>query len=191
MNFRGLARSVCGVDVEAIVLENPHLDDAGVIEDGKIPYEDDKFDLVVSSYVMEHIQEPAVVFHEIARVMKPGGLCIWRSPNRWHYVAVVASLTPHKFHEWVNAKRGREDRDTFPTVYRVNTIRAIRRYAEEAGFDIETIICDEGRPEYLRLTAPTYLLGTLFERFVNSCDCFSRLRANFTVTMRKRAAGNN
>lgn len=50
-------------------------------DDGRIPFDDDAFDLVVSNQVFEHIPELAAAIAEIARVLKPGGtlLCLFPS----------------------------------------------------------------------------------------------------------------
>ena len=34
-------------------------------------------------------------------MLKPRGVCVLRTPSRWHYVGFVASLTPDLFHELV------------------------------------------------------------------------------------------
>lgn len=53
--------------------------DSGVEADFKVgrgedlPFEDSSFDLVLSFDVLEHVQDPAAVFGEIARVTRPGG----------------------------------------------------------------------------------------------------------------------
>src|SRR5690348_2212167 len=70
MNFRDLAGKVCGVDLDPRVMDNPYLHDAKVADGGRIPYEDGRFDLVFSDNVLEHLDEPAKVFTEVARVLK-------------------------------------------------------------------------------------------------------------------------
>jgi SAM-dependent methyltransferase len=58
--------------------------DASVIQHGvgeAIPYPDDQFDLVYSSNVLEHVNEPPKVIAEIVRVLKPGGYAQIVVPN--------------------------------------------------------------------------------------------------------------
>lgn len=45
-----------------------------------LPYADDTFDCVVCGDVLEHVIDPNVVIHELLRVLKPGGVCIARTP---------------------------------------------------------------------------------------------------------------
>lgn len=185
MRLTGHVGRVCGIDLDRAVAGNPHLDEAVVGRAESIPYPDDHFDLVVANNVFEHLESPERVVAEIARVLRPGGRCVAKTPNRWHYVPLIASCTPFWFHRWINARRGRRVEDTFPTYYRINTPAAIGRHAAAAGLAVERITLLEGRPEYLRMTAPTYLLGWLYERLVNRVAGLRRFRAVIIVVLRK------
>jgi ubiquinone/menaquinone biosynthesis C-methylase UbiE len=95
MNFRGLARRVCGVDLDPRVESNPFLDEGRVADASGIPYPDSSFDAVFADNVMEHLDEAKTVFAEIARVLKPGGTLLFKTPNRKHYMTLIARLTPY------------------------------------------------------------------------------------------------
>jgi SAM-dependent methyltransferase len=176
MNFRGLCTRICGVDLDPRVVTNPMLDEGRVADAGKIPYEDAAFDLVFADNVLEHLEDPRQVFSEIARVLKPGGHFLFKTPNRWHYMPLIARFTPHWFHGFVNRLRGRAVVDTFPTKYRANDPDALRQLAAQAGFFVERVELIEGRPEYLRISWPTYLIGLAYERLVNSSELLAPLR---------------
>jgi ubiquinone/menaquinone biosynthesis C-methylase UbiE len=162
MNFRGAAARVCGVDLDARVVNNPFLDEGRVSDAGEIPYAAESFDLVFSDNVLEHLDEPDAVFKEVARVLKPEGVFLFKTPNKWHYMPTIARLTPHAFHQFVNSIRGRAEVDTFPTLYRANTKGDVLHLAGKTGFASLSINRIEGRPEYLRMTAPTYLVGMVY-----------------------------
>lgn len=46
-----------------------------------LPYEDESFDLVTCSEVLEHVENYRAVLREIRRVLKPGGLMVVTTPN--------------------------------------------------------------------------------------------------------------
>lgn len=185
MNFRGLTKKVCGVDPDTRVEQNCFLDEGKQGIGEAIPYPDKSFDLVFADNVLEHLESPQKVFHEVARVLKPGGLFLGKTPNRRHYMPLVAQMTPFWFHRWVNRRRGRQEIDTFPTRYRANTAKDIRRLAVKAGLSVDSILFVEGRPEYLRLTWITYLFGLVYERLVNTCELLAPFRILIITVLRK------
>ena len=176
MDFRGHASRICGIDPDPRVKENPFLDE-GVITDGvSIPYGDATFDVVFSDNVLEHLADPISVFREVARVLKPGGIFLFKTPNRTHYMPLISRLTPHSFHRYINRKRGRESEDTFPTYYRANSRADIERIAAASGLTVVAVDLIEARPEYLRMFAATYLAGLAYERLVNASPALERFR---------------
>jgi SAM-dependent methyltransferase len=187
MQFKRRVARVCGVDPDEAVLENPHLDEAHVGCAEQIPYADAEFDLALANNLLEHLESPDLAFREIARVLKPGGLFILKTPNRWHYVPLIALWTPHWFHERVNEWRGRKAANTFPTRYLVNTPRAVEKHAALAGFVVRSFTLIEGRPEYLRMSVPTYLVGWVYERLVNLVPGMARFRILMISVLQKAA----
>ena len=185
MNFRGLAARVCGVDLDPRVTANPMLDEGRLANADSIPYEDAKFDLVFSDNVLEHLDEPLQVFKQVARVLKPGGVFLAKTPNKWHYVPTIARSTPHAFHRYIAGRRGRASEDTFPTRYRANTRAAMTQLAADSGLRVEAIELVEGRPEYMRLSWPTYLAGAAYERIVNASPLLAPWRVLLIATFRK------
>jgi ubiquinone/menaquinone biosynthesis C-methylase UbiE len=185
MRLRGLCAEVVGIDLDERVLSNPCLDAAKVASADDIPYPDATFDAVVCDNVLEHLEHPDRVFREVARVLRPGGSFLAKTPNKSHYMPALARATPHAFHQFYNRLRGRASADTFPTRYRANTRAAIERLAQDAGLRVEAIDLVEGRPEYLRLTVLTYLAGYLYERIVNSSSSLERFRIALYIHLRK------
>lgn len=72
-----------GLDIE----ESGHLKEkkmAHVYYDGKsIPFQDEHFDSLFCSEVMEHVFEPDLILSEINRVLKKGAHCIFTIPFVW------------------------------------------------------------------------------------------------------------
>lgn len=189
MNVRGKFKKVCGVDPDPRVVDNPYLDDGRVGVGESIPWEDESFDVVFADNVLEHLDDPTTVFREVARVLKPGGRFLAKTPNYHHYVARIASVTPTAVHKRVAAMRGRAFEDTFPTRYKANTRKDIAHHGQAAGLELRSVELIEGRPEYLRPWWPAYLAGAAYERAVNASRRLSRFRVVLIATLDKPGRG--
>jgi len=124
---------VIGIDIDAAVQTNPFLNEAYVVNPAEpLPLEDESIDLVLSDWTFEHIQNPKHVATELTRVLKPGGWLCARTPNRWGYIGIGANMIPNKLHSKLLKKLQpatyRETHDVFPTQYRLNTFRQVRRH---------------------------------------------------------------
>jgi 2-polyprenyl-3-methyl-5-hydroxy-6-metoxy-1,4-benzoquinol methylase len=75
-----------------------------------LPFPAATFDVVISSEVIEHTNDPARAVSEMSRVLRPGGCLALTVPNRlWHPTVLVANLLgirPFEGHEnWVGWDR--------------------------------------------------------------------------------------
>lgn len=78
--------------------------------------------------------EPDHVVSELARVTRPGGRILVHTVNSRHYLAWIAKLTPHRFHQWaVRVTEGREGQDVYPTQYRANTTAEVQALFQKHG----------------------------------------------------------
>jgi len=185
MHFKGTVDYVCGVDLDPRVTQNLHLDEGRIANADSIPYEDSRFDVVFADNVMEHLDDPDAVFSEIVRVLKLGGVLLFKTPNRSHYMPLISRLTPHSFHQFYNRLRGRQETDTFPTHYLANSRAQVQRLARDTGLEVVNIDRIEGRPEYLLLSALTYVGELLYERIVNATPLLSGYRILLVAILRK------
>lgn len=117
-----------GVDIDDAILTNNVLASAHVVTSDRFPFDDESMDACVSDYVIEHVENPDRHLREVSRILKWGGIYIFRAPNRYHYVSLVARHTPHWFHELVSNKLRNLDEDAhapYPTYHRLNSQRQI------------------------------------------------------------------
>ena len=185
MNFKQNVKFICGIDLDPRVQENPMLHEGKIADASRIPYEDEKFDLIFADNVMEHLEDPEGVLAEAKRVLKPGGLLLFKTPNRWHYMPIIARATPLSFHKFVNQLRGRAGVDTFKTFYRANSKHQVNAVVQKIGLHVSKINLIEGRPEYLRFNTLFYCIGILYEKLVNSHSILSYFRILMIVEIQK------
>lgn len=155
VNLQGRCAHISGCDVSSAVLYNPYLDDALVFDPSKpLPYPDNSFDIIVSRYVFEHVDDPQMTSSELLRVLKPGGWICAVTPNGVGYVALAARAVPNRLH--VGALKliqpGRKAEDIFPTRYKLNSISALRRYFGQSA----DVYCFRSSSE------PAYNFGSYF-----------------------------
>ncbi len=176
---------VVGVDIGEELRDNPNVDERlrGDLE--RLPFAAASFDAVLASHVMEHLPRPEKALAEVTRVLKPGGRFLLLTPNRLHYVPLAAGLLPHRLHLWFNRRRGVEERDVFPTLYRANTAGGLRRLLEGAGLTVERLDRFETEPEYLAFHPLSYALGVGYERLVNRVGMLAPLRVAIIAVARR------
>ncbi|MCL2541520.1 MAG: class I SAM-dependent methyltransferase [Nocardioidaceae bacterium] len=125
-------RRYVGVDVDPVVVDNPSLAEAHVIEPaGDIPFPDESFDVVIADYVLEHVaaEDAPKVAGEVLRVLKPGGWLAARTPNKWGMIGIGARAVPNELHTRFleRLQPGRKAEDVFPVRYSMNTRRDLAR----------------------------------------------------------------
>jgi hypothetical protein len=100
---------------------------------------------------------------------------------------VIAALTPYRLHRSLVSRifQVPED-DVFPTLYRANTIRAIRKSLESAGFVQRELTTINHYPAYLMFSPVLFRLGILYER-LTSLEIFRGLRGSIMCAFEKPA----
>jgi SAM-dependent methyltransferase len=82
-----------GLNIEELA-KNPRLNHCFVQnlnENPHLPLEDKSFDAVLNTVSVQYLQQPEVVFAEIHRVLKPGGVAIVSFSNRMFYQKAIAA----------------------------------------------------------------------------------------------------
>ena len=98
-----------------------------------LPFQSETFDLVLCSWVLEHLPKPLQTFSEVTRVMKPDGVFIFLTPNK-NSIIVGLNRLMKPLQKWlVPLLYGREETDTFPVVYQANTARQIVKITQQTS----------------------------------------------------------
>lgn len=72
------------IEHERVQIARAHTPHALVAAAESLPYPSDRFDVVLSQDVLEHVADDRVSAAEIVRVLKPGGRAVILVPNRWY-----------------------------------------------------------------------------------------------------------
>jgi 2-polyprenyl-3-methyl-5-hydroxy-6-metoxy-1,4-benzoquinol methylase len=137
--------------------------------------------------VFEHLLEPDKVMDEIHRALKPGGLCVILTPNRYDYSSVVAQLTPQAFHAWfVNRIYGANTYDTFPTFYRANTPGYFKSLTQKRqGWKIRKVTGLRHYPANLIFSRVLFRLGVLYDWVIARLG-LSALQPSLLIVLEKK-----
>jgi SAM-dependent methyltransferase len=157
---------VTAADVDPEVLTHPTSENQHVIVPGEsLPIEDGTFDLIVSDYVFEHIEDPKIVADELQRLLRPGGWLAVRTPNRYGYLKLAASLVPNRLHDAVlkYVQPHRKAVDTFPTFYRLNCRKDFERYFNQCSV---SVMSDSWEPAYFFGRVWLYRLFSVLHKFM-------------------------
>ena len=174
--LRGKCAAVIGIDRDSTAISNTCIDEFRTISGGHWPLGSETVDLCLIDNVVEHVADPDRFFDECFRVLRPGGFVCVRTPNSLGYATVMARLVPNFAHSAVLARvqRTRQAVDIFPTLYRCNSPRRLRRTLLRHGFK-GIVFGHWPEPAYLGFStfafalgaawaalAPSVLQGTLF-----------------------------
>jgi ubiquinone/menaquinone biosynthesis C-methylase UbiE len=150
-----------------------------------LPFRSNTFDLVTANMVVEHLSEPEIQFREVARVLKPGGLFIFHTPNALGYFAVLRRLVPGFINKRLAAiLDGREEGDVFPIHYKANDRQTISALATDARFEVveQRMVTSDA---VFSLVPPLMLIELVWIRALLA-DRFAGLRTNIIAILRKR-----
>jgi ubiquinone/menaquinone biosynthesis C-methylase UbiE len=166
--FAGVAE-VVGVDLEhSFETDNQRRPFAVRANVEALPFSNGYFDMVISRSVVEHLERPGRVFREFFRVLRPGGKVVIITPNLYDYVSLIAAVTPYWLHRSLVSRifQVPED-DVFPTLYRANTMSALRKAMTAAGLAEREMDTINHYPAYLMFSPVLFRLGVLYERLTS------------------------
>ena len=155
-----------GIDPDWLSLHEHRLDlpRAAAFSD-QIPFAAESFDVVFASWLLEHLERPSLTFNEIGRVLKPGGVFVFITPNGKHPLAMLnrgLGRFARLQGRIVERFYGRSHADTFPTYYRANETAALHTLCQSVGLDLTKLLTIPD-PTYLAFTPALFRLMSWFE----------------------------
>jgi SAM-dependent methyltransferase len=160
----------CGIDLKPEYTEkNVCLDEIKYTSLDAIPYPDYSFDAVLCLWVFEHIEKPLPVLREINRILKPGGLFFFATPNKNFFPLFLNRfVTKSKLTETILQKvYGRKPEDVFKAYYKANSVPTLTQLANEANFVVERLAYNYD-PSYISFNNFTYTLSSKLAAFLES-----------------------
>jgi SAM-dependent methyltransferase len=179
------AEAVVGVDLDLNAIRRHRSISLRALADaGRLPFREDSFELVTANMVVEHLSGPVAQFSEIARVLKPGGLFIFHTPNADGYIVRASRMLPDVLKKvlagWLE---GRESADVYPTHYLANTASDVNRIAPRAGLLLERADFVSTSPVF-GVVPPLALIELIWIRILQATT-MAPYRTNLIVTLRK------
>jgi SAM-dependent methyltransferase len=155
---------IYGLDPDAQALErNPVIHHPVVGRVEQIPLPDQLFDLVCMAWVAEHLERPYLAAQEIHRVLRPGGRLLFLTPNAWNYNTWLVRAVPNRYHEFFTRRLyGRQERDTYPVRYRLNTESKIGRVMSAARLK-KVRLLRNGDPSYISFNPTLFNISSGLE----------------------------
>jgi SAM-dependent methyltransferase len=136
---RERAARIVGIDPSDRIHQNVHVDERYQQSLEEFASEHPgEFDVAFSVFVLEHVAHPQAFAAACAHVLKPGGVMMGLTVNKWHYFGMTTwASTRLGVCEWLLSKV-RDDASIagyhYPTEYRCNTVAAASRALARAGF---------------------------------------------------------
>lgn len=191
--YRTSQRQVWGVDLQS----HPHLHHAEwfrlLDSSSRAPFADGTFDVIGSSWVLEHIRQPARFLGEIQRLLRPGGFFVSLSINALHYVTFLSRMVgvlPHRLtQKLVYRLYGRALHDTFPTYYRLNSSAQLRRLAQKSGLELTGLNRFEN-PDYFSFSPGLRQSAIVIDWLLGRCNP-ELGRLYFVATLHKPVVHSN
>jgi ubiquinone/menaquinone biosynthesis C-methylase UbiE len=154
-----------GLDVlEDSVTKNISVNQIVITKEEKLPFSDESFDTVISLWVFEHVEHPEKVFQELSRILKPGGIFAFVTPNKNSLLILIRRLMNKNIADaLLKFFYGREEEDVFEVWYRTNTKNTVERLAQISGFNVKKVI-ENPDPSYTSFNGLTYKLSAFFSK---------------------------
>lgn len=139
------ATRVVGVDVDEAGLDkNTTVTEKLLVSINELDLTGYDADAIACIFVLEHVEEPDVVFGKMARALNPGGVMVIAVPHLRTPKALLTKFTPQWFHLWF---------------YR----RILRRNPETQGTPFATVLDPAIRPDRLARLARSHGLAIVAE----------------------------
>ncbi len=173
------------LDVEAIK-KHPWLAEYHIAACENLPLSDNAYDLVFCRFAFEHFHDKEKAIAEIARVLKPGGICIILTVNRYAIEFMLAKILPHKLRAKLkNLLMKYPEIDTYETNYSSNDETSIINLLQKNDLKVQLPIhLFSTTSGFLRRITLLCYVGTIYSRILHKLQ-LRKLMSQITVVAYK------
>jgi SAM-dependent methyltransferase len=151
----------------------------------RLPFRAGSFDLATANMVVEHVEQPALLFDEIARVLRPGGRLLLHTPNADGYTTRLTRLIPGRLlGPLAGVLSGRQAVDVYPTHYHANTETTLTRMLNGSRWRLERLDFVESSAQFAQVPPAAVVELTAIRAFRSAR--WQRLRACLLVLAERR-----
>lgn len=146
-----------------------------------MPSSAQKFDLVLSWQVLEHVASMRAALETQRAVLAPGGRMIAMLSGTWAIHALAARVIPHRISTMLQARLlGADARDKFPARYDSCSDRALRRRLAESGWSSWEVVPYYKAGGYLRFSRSLLQTYLAYENWAER-TCRPNLATHYLV----------
>lgn len=163
--FAGKCKYSLGIDLDPRVMENDNFSETRVASAYQLdPTDIGKFDLIVSNFVAEHIDDSDMFVGKQLALLEDGGVAIHHTVSRFYYTSLLNLVFTDSMKDWLilNLGSGRPSEDIFPAFYLLNDARQLSLVAKNNNCDI-SIERYRIPPGYLRRSTILMMLYTIID----------------------------
>jgi len=133
----------------------------------RLPLTDDTFDVIICYNAIEHLKQPKQAFAEFGRILKEGGILIFKTPCVMSPAFFLSRCLPLSWHKkFKGASQRTQEKDVFLTYYRCNTRKRLDHTLKSVGFQRETLVSIEQIYDYFTFNRIAYAAGLLVGRIM-------------------------
>jgi SAM-dependent methyltransferase len=161
------APKVIGIDRRAEDVRrhpNLHMRVVGDIE--KSPLADCSVDIIVSSFVMEHVEDPLATLRECKRILKPEGTAVFCTPCLFGYKTLIARFGGETLSNLTWKILKGNPHPPWPDYYRANTPGKIKELCAESGLVLDRLVFIPELPHFFFDFPFLFALARLWDRLL-------------------------
>lgn len=181
----GRCSFVAGIDYDLFSLQlNEIIPDLVRGDLVTLPFLDHSFNLISCNMVLEHVERIEGLFQEIHRVLAPGGLFVFHTPNKIGYNTLAARILPEFTKPFLSKLlHGRHEEDLFATFYNCNSENQIQPLVSASGLIIKKLKYILSTPQFM-VFPPLVVFELLYLRIISRA-WLRKLRPNLLIVLEK------